>query len=122
MPRLAPGILGAVLLFVGLCGALVGWLVVGVTAPPAVQAQATGISICKQMRVNAKGPGSMAPLTVSSTVLQVVDANPSRCALWIIHEDGNNVRCGPLTGQFGGVPPTGTTGALIPASTNFLRL
>lgn len=104
----------------------VWWLLVLVLVvlgvPALVQAQAEGISLCKQMRVNAKGLGNLAPITVSSTAIQVADANPSRCSLTFIHEDGNAVRCGPMTGQFGGTPPTGTTGAMIPVGTSVLQI
>lgn len=69
---------------------------------------------CFSIQINAKG-SSGAAITVDATAGGVViaDGNTSRCALTIINETSNPMRCAPSTGKYA-LTVSSTVGAYIP--------
>ena len=78
---------------------------------PAQEGQAP----CHDMRINAKGAAG-ASIAVSTAVVGVVDANPSRCRLTIANETANPIKCAESTGKYILVP-SATVGLFIPGNT-----
>lgn len=69
---------------------------------------------CTNVRINAKG-SSGAAITVDATAggVTVADANTSRCALTLVNETANAMRCAPDTGPYP-LTVTATVGAYMP--------
>lgn len=71
---------------------------------------------CYSMQINAKG-SSGAAITVDGTTggIVIADANSSRCALTIINETANPMRCAPSTGKYA-LTVSVSVGAYMPAT------
>lgn len=70
--------------------------------------------VCQNTRINHKG-SSGAAITVDATAggVLIAEANTSRCALTIVNETANPMRCAPSTGSYA-LTVTSSVGGYIP--------